>query len=223
MSPSYSIDEVASAYNQWSKTYESFENLTRDLSAMVLRQQLWPLSHHDVLEIGCGTGLNSRYLAQHSKRFLAMDFSAGMLAAARAKVSNPGASFIQRDIRNGWPLAGASVDLVVCSLVLEHIEDLGPIFKEAARVLRPGGEFFVCEYHPFRQLLGSQARFTDEASGDLILIPAYLHDVSDYLNTALENRFEIRRIDEWRDESDSSALPPRLLSLRLQTPADDTG
>ncbi len=218
MSTSHTVDEVASAYNQWSKTYEGDENLTRDLSAVVLRRLPLPLLQRDVLEIGCGTGLNSRYLAQHAKRFLAVDFSAGMLAEARANVSDAGACFVQRDIRHGWPLAVAAVDLVVCSLVLEHIADLGPIFKEAARVLRPGGVFFVCEYHPFRQLMGSQARFTDANSGNMILIPAYLHNVSDYLNTALENRFEIRRIDEWRDEDGSSALPPRLLSLRLQLP-----
>ena len=172
MSPSHTIDEVASAYNQWSKTYESVENLTRDLSAAVLRRLPLSLLHGDILEIGCGTGLNSRYLAQHSKSLLALDFSAGMLAEARVNLSGTRAGFAQREIRQGWPLAAASVDRVVCSLVLEHIEDLDPIFKEAARVLRPGGEFFVCEYHPFCQLMGSQARFTDEASGDLILIPA---------------------------------------------------
>jgi malonyl-CoA O-methyltransferase len=207
---------VACAYDQWAHTYETVENATRDLAATVLRQ--YPLHMHgrDVLETGCGTGFNTTYLAPQSRSVLAIDGSSGMLAQARTRVAAPQVRLVQCDLQYTWPLAEVSVDLVVCLLVLEHIADLYMFFQEAARVLRPGGECFVCELHPFRQLQGHQARFTEAGSGKVVLIPAYLHDVSEYVNASVQHGFEVLRMDEWRDAHDTAhTLPPRLLSLHL--------
>jgi ubiquinone/menaquinone biosynthesis C-methylase UbiE len=210
-------EEVAAAYDQWSQTYEAVENATRDLAAKVLRQYPLNLRDRDVLEVGCGTGLNTGYLASHAKELIAFDFSTGMLEQARAKTTAGNVRFAQCDIQLEWPLDKESVDLVVCILVLEHIANLDHVFQEAARVLRPGGEFFVCELHPFRQHQGCQARFTDVNSGDLVLVQAFLHDVSDYVNTSIENGFQVIRLGEWRDERDGNkAKPPRLLSLHVR-------
>jgi len=129
------IDKVASAYDDWSRTYESVENPTRVLAASAVRQQSLNLHHRDVLEIGCGTGLNTRYLAEHCRSVTALDFSAGMLAQARSNVSASNVRFVQDDIRLQWSVDDSSIDLIICTLVLEHIEDLRHIFSEAARVL----------------------------------------------------------------------------------------
>ena len=214
------MTEVTSAYDQWARTYETVENATRDLAATVLRQ--YPLYMHDrdVLETGCGTGFNTTYLAQQSRSVLAVDGSAGMLAQARARVTAPQVQLLRYDLQHAWPLADASIDLVVCLLVLEHIADLHRFFQEAARVLRPGGEGFVCELHPFRQLQGRQAQFTEAKSGQVVLIPAYLHDVSEYVNASVQQGFALLRMDEWRDAYDTMhTLPPHLLSLHLRAPS----
>lgn len=211
------MSEVAAAYDEWSSTYETCANATRDLAASVLRRQLPERLDRDVLEIGCGTGLNTRYLAARSRSVLAFDFSAGMLEQARASVVAANVRFEQQDIRSAWQTATDSVDLIVCTLVLEHIEDLHPVFSEAARVLRHGGEIFVSELHPYRQLLGGQAQFPDEATGEVNYVAAYLHDVSDYVRAWLRQGFELISLDEWRDAEDAAQLkPPRLLSFRLR-------
>ncbi|HYO62578.1 MAG TPA: methyltransferase domain-containing protein [Pyrinomonadaceae bacterium] len=218
------VDEIAGAYDRWAGTYETNENATRDMAARVIRRRFADARDGDVLEIGCGTGLNTRHLAERSRSVLAFDFSAGMLERARANVSGANVRFEQRDIRRGWPLADDAVDLVVCTLVLEHVEDLGHVFGEAARVLRPGGEFFVCELHPFRQLQGGQAQFTEHDSGRVVLVPAFLHDVSDYLNAGARHGFELLRADEWRDdEGAAKTSPPRLLSLHVRLAAKKFG
>src|SRR5215813_11136219 len=77
MSQARPMTEVASAYDQWACTYETVENATRDLAATVLRQYPLPMRNRDVLETGCGTGLNTTYLAQQSRSVLAVDGSAG--------------------------------------------------------------------------------------------------------------------------------------------------
>jgi ubiquinone/menaquinone biosynthesis C-methylase UbiE len=210
-------EEIASAYDQWSRTYEAVENATRDLAAQVLRHYSLNLRDQDVLEVGCGTGLNTGYLADHAKELIAFDFSAGMLEQARAKTTARNVRFVQCDIQLEWPLDKRSVDLVVCMLVLEHIPNLDHVFQEAARVLRPGGEFFVCELHPFKQHQGGQAQFMDVNSGNLVLVQAFLHDVSDYVNSSVQHGFQVIRLDEWRDEKgENKSKPPRLLSLHVR-------
>ena len=209
-------EEIATAYDRWSETYEAVENATRDLAARVLRQ--YPLSLRDceILEIGCGTGLNSGYLAKHAKHLTAFDVSAGMLEQARSKITAANVRFVQADIQLEWPLADGSVDLVVCMLVLEHIAKINHVFQEAARVLWPGGEFFVCEFHPFRQLQGRQARFTDETSRDLVFVRAFLHEISEYVNTSIQHGFQLIRLDEWRDDDRDQSKLPRLVSLHTR-------
>lgn len=210
-------NDIAAAYSHWSHTYETTENLTRDMAARVIRQQLSDLRDRDVLEIGCGTGLNTRHLAGVSRSVLAVDFSAGMLAQARANIRAGNVRFEQQDIRLGWNISDASLDLIACTLVLEHVEELNHIFAEAARVLRVNGEFFVCELHPFRQLQGGQAQFIDIATAQTVFVSAFLHDVSDFVNAGIRHTFEFLQITEWRDdEAGSKAAPPRLLSLLLR-------
>lgn len=220
MSKSHSADEIASAYDGWSQTYESVENPTRDLAALALRQQFADANDRDVLEIGCGTGLNTRHLAARCRSVVALDFSAGMLEQARLNVSAPNVSFVENDLRARWKVEDSSRDLIVCTLVLEHVEDLRHVFREAARVLRPGGEFLIYELHPFRQMRGGQAQFTDPRSNEVVLIPAYLHDVSDFVNASIECGFILARLGEWRDagDEDKQALP-RLLSVHVRLPA----
>ncbi len=212
--------EVASAYNQWSETYETVENATRDLAAQILRRRFPDLQGRDVLEIGCGTGVNTRYLAEQSRSVQALDFSPGMLAQARANVPANNVRFAQQDIRLPWDLPSGTVDLIVCTLVLEHIEDLEPVFTEARRVLHQGGEFFLCELHPFRQMQGRQAQFLNAETGEIVLVSAYLHDISDYLNTAIGHGFRLLHLGEWRDGEESGhEIAPRVLSVHVGIPA----
>jgi malonyl-CoA O-methyltransferase len=208
--------DVARAYDRWAASYDDDRNATRDLDAAVVRRAPLRLAGRDVLEIGCGTGKNSEWLALHARRLLALDFSAGMLAAARRRVPAPHARFVEHDVRTPWPLGAGEVDAVVGNLVLEHVEELAPIYAEAARVLRPGGQLFLCELHPTRQLLGGQAHFTDAASGATVHVPAFRHSTSEYVNAALEAGFALRALGEWLEPDAPANAPPRLLSLLLE-------
>lgn len=205
---------VQDAYDDWSASYDADRNLTRDLDAQITREMLGDRHFGSILEAGCGTGKNTAFYAQIADAVSAMDFSYDMIVRAREKVQVGNVRFLLADLTRLWPWREGCVDLVACNLVLEHIEDLSFVFGEAARVLRGGGSFFVCELHPFRQYQGKQAVFSGE-KGE-IKIPAYVHHISDFTRAAEENGLRLGDLREWWHEEDAGK-PPRTVSFLFQT------
>jgi ubiquinone/menaquinone biosynthesis C-methylase UbiE len=206
------LDSVARAYDRWCVTYDEDVNRTRDLDAQFLRTQNLGLAGRDVLELGCGTGKNTPWLSRTARALLALDFSAGMLQQAERRLAGcTNVRFLRHDLRDAWPIKDESYDRVVGNLVLEHIRDLEPILREAWRVLRCGGLCYLSELHPFRQLLGRQARFQAPGAAETELVDAYLHDVQDFIAAALGAGFVLGSLAEVRDPGAATAAVPRLL------------
>jgi malonyl-CoA O-methyltransferase len=205
--------DIQNAYNEWSDSYDSDENRTRDLDRDVIRKCLGDLHFGSILEIGCGTGKNTSFLSRIGQNVRAVDFSQGMIARAREKVQDGNVHFSLMDITRRWELENGSFDLIVCCLVLEHIENLSHVFSEAVRVLRPGGFFFIDELHPFRQYEGTKARFY--RSDEKIEVDAFVHHVSDFLKAAQGNHFSLVSLEEHWHETDGNK-PPRILSLYFE-------
>ena len=90
------------AYNNWAKTYDTIVNLTRDLEAKALRTLLKNIKVENILEIGCGTGKNSQWLAGKCKHLQSVDFSEEMLQLAKEKVKEKNIRFLQADITRQW-------------------------------------------------------------------------------------------------------------------------
>ncbi len=204
---------IQQAYTDWSATYDQDRNLTRDLDTIVTRETLANLRSSSILELGCGTGKNTALLAQIGEHVAAVDFSAGMIEKARQKLSFDNVTFIVADISQPWRFEDQSFDLVVCNLVLEHVSDLSFVFAQAFRVLRPGGQFFVSELHPFRQYQGTQARF--QRNHETTQIPAFVHNVSDFIGAGQANKLALSGMKEWWHPEDQNK-PPRLVSFMFQ-------
>jgi hypothetical protein len=95
-------------------------------------------------------------------------------------------------------------------LILEHIENLDFIFAQAFQKLERGGKFFICELHPFKQYLGSKARFETEIG--LVELDVYIHHMSEFVVNAQKNEFKILELSEWFDDPNISGIP-RLISF----------
>jgi ubiquinone/menaquinone biosynthesis C-methylase UbiE len=204
---------VQEAYDHWSATYDTDENLTRDLDQVATRDTLADLRCRSILELGCGTGKNTALLAQIGEEVHALDFSEGMLKKAKEKLGSNNVTFSLADITRQWPCADEFADLVVCNLVLEHIEDLSFIFSETFRSLVEGGRFFICELHPFRQYQGTKARF--QRNQGTTEIRAFVHHISGFLEAAEKIGLTLKGCREWWHEEDQDKTP-RLVSFMFE-------
>lgn len=92
-----------------------------------------------VLDLACGTGDFLRILRGGGHRAFGMDLSRGMLAANRT-----GLPLAQA---NGaaLPLTSGAVDGITCGYALRNFTELGAVFSEFGRVVRPGGRISLLE------------------------------------------------------------------------------
>lgn len=207
------FSDVKDAYQIWSNQYDTNDNKTRDLEGIALQNILSTINFNTVLELGCGTGKNTVWLESNSQQLTAVDFSDAMIVKATEKVNSSHVTFINADINNPWNFTNEKFDLISFSLVLEHIEDLDAIFNKAKDVTQDKGFIYIGELHPFKQYDGSKARYSTEF-GEQILT-CFTHHVSDFIQSALRNGFELYLLEEWFDNNDKTQIP-RILSLLFQ-------
>ena len=133
-----------------------------------------------------------------------------MIDKAKQKVKVENVKFSMMDISQKWVFDDHDFDLIICNLILEHIEDLSFVFSESARVLQSPGRFFLNELHPFKQYEGKKARF--DKGDEIIEVDAFLHHVSEYVKAAVASGLKLIKLEEYWHEEDQNK-PPRILSF----------
>lgn len=206
------MSNVLQAYTQWAEQYDSNKNRTRDLEALALRSVLSTIQVDQLLEIGCGTGKNTAWLITKANHVTAVDLTRAMLEKAKQRVGNAAVEFVEADINQDWNFTNKKFNAASFSLVLEHIEQLDQVFQKLSSVLLPGAIVYVGELHPFKQYLGTKARFNN-AEGTQI-VTCYTHHVSDFTSAAEKAGFQLVQLKEWFDEDNNTI--PRLLTLMFQ-------
>ncbi|HLJ50527.1 MAG TPA: class I SAM-dependent methyltransferase [Bryobacteraceae bacterium] len=100
----------------------------------------------DVLEIGCGVGRIGRELAPLCRLWTGSDVSKNMLTYASERLGQLGnVRLIQLQGEGLSELAGSSFDVVYCTNMLAHLDEIDRWYyvRDAFRVLRPGGRLFI--------------------------------------------------------------------------------
>jgi cyclopropane fatty-acyl-phospholipid synthase-like methyltransferase len=106
-----------------------------------------------VLDVACGEGRNSVWLATQGCAVEGFDISPLALAKARrlADERHVSVRFVQADIRE-WPWAPDQVDAIVCIFIqFASPEDRARLFEGFRTTLKPGGTVLLQGYAP-RQL-----------------------------------------------------------------------
>jgi len=81
------------------------------------------------------------------------------------------------------PFERGAYDLVTESLCDEHLADLTPLYREAARLLAPGGTFVIAGYHWHFLMHGIITHF-ERGPGDQVAIESHIHLTSDHVRAA---------------------------------------
>jgi SAM-dependent methyltransferase len=100
----------------------------------------------------------------------------------RARAANVYDRLLVRDMTDTGLEPGA-YDLVTEVLGDEHLRDLGPLYREAGRLLAQGGHFVIVGYHPHFLMLGIVTHF-DRPSGQPVAIESHVHLTSDHVAAA---------------------------------------
>jgi len=141
---------VARALARYDEFAEWYERWIGDAPPLIAAQAglLPAVAGARVLDLACGQGRMSRYLARLGADVLGVDVSAAMLGKARAG-GPPGITYLRADVARApawWD--GRPFDGCTCELALMDIDDLAGALATVAAVLRPGGWFVASVVHP---------------------------------------------------------------------------
>mgnify|MGYP000853328354 CR=1 FL=1 len=108
-------------------------------------QRAFSTSAH-VLDVGCGAGFLSNYLAEHGFDVTGLDASAQSLAVARRYDATGRVRYETGDAYH-LPYADGSFQAACAMDFLEHVREPGRVIAECGRVLQPGGLFFFATFN----------------------------------------------------------------------------
>jgi len=123
-----------------------YERMAASESDTMLAWRRWLASQATgvVVEIGAGTGANLPFL-ERADRIAVVEPSPSMRRRLAPLAEEAGAELVDASA-DDLPLDDASVDAVLCTLVLCSVPDLPAALDEIRRVLRPGGRLLLLEH-----------------------------------------------------------------------------
>lgn len=149
------FDQFSADYDQRMRGQLAYAGpeILRGLAEMIGLQ----FARHDILDLGCGTGLCGMAFKDIANRLDGIDLSPAMIAKAEARGIYD--NLTVGDIET-LAQTGHLYDLLTAADTLVYLGDLAPVFKAAARALKPGGTFlFTVEKAEAEFELGPKRRW----------------------------------------------------------------
>jgi SAM-dependent methyltransferase len=208
----YRTVDVRSGYGEWVDTYEK---TVKDAMDIALLDQLvtprWSQARR-VVDLGCGTGRTAAWLRRHDVGSIdGVDLTPEMLDAARSRGAHD--RLVEADVA-ATGLDAGSYDLVIASLIDEHLDDVGPLYREAARLGAAGATFVLVAYHPhFIMATGMPTHFTN-AAGEPIAIETNVHLISEHVTAGLRAGWTLIEMRERVIDDEWLALKPKWSRFR---------
>lgn len=181
-----------------------------------------------VLDLACGNGFFSAELTKTAK-VIGVDIARNLIEQARKNV--PSANFFVSSAEKMDFLDDNSMSKIVIVLAIQNMENPHLVFKECARLLKPGGSLHIVLNHPTFRVLKKSSWGWDEAAkvqyrridsylseskekiqmypGDAPSIHTYsFHRPLQYFFKTLGNQnFYVNRLEEWSSNRKSEEGP----------------
>jgi len=180
----YRTLDVRSGYGEWVPMYERTVEDAMDIALLdALTTPHWA-AMRTAADLGCGTGRTGAWLRKRGVEAIdGVDVTPEMLAVARE--TGVYRSLVEADVASTG-LDTSGYDLVVASLVDEHLTDLRPLYREAWRLAKNDGLLVLVGFHPhFIMAFGVPTHF-DSASGEPVAIETHVHMLSEHVTAAMD-------------------------------------
>jgi SAM-dependent methyltransferase len=191
-------------YAEWAPTYEATVVDAMDLELLAeLRSVGWTGAAAD---LGCGTGRTGAWMRSRGVEAIdGVDVTPEMLQVAKAR--HVYRRLVESDVLAS-ALASGSYDLVVASLVDDHLPALAPLHAEAARLLRPGGAFVTASFHPHFVMATGMPTHFENAAGEPVAIDTHIHLLSEHFAAGSDAGLTLAELSERLVDDAWIALKP---------------
>jgi len=190
----YRTTDVRTGYGEWVATYERTVEDAMDIALLeTLTTPSWA-TRRRAADLGCGTGRTGAWLLGRGVAAIdGVDLTPEMLAVARSRGIYR--HLIEADVA-ATGLPSAAYDLVTVCLVDEHLAELAPLYREAFRLVAPGGVLVLVAFHPHFIIAAGMPTHYTSAAGEPVAIDTHVHLLSDHVTAALAAGWTLAELRE---------------------------
>jgi malonyl-CoA O-methyltransferase len=178
-------------YNKWAVTYHVEDNPIKKLSDEFIKSQLGELKGKSILDAGCGTGkfcaIAVESGAEHVK---GIDLSPRMIEEAKKNCEQATFECADLSIKE----IKEKYDVIICGLVLGHIDSLERVFANLVNALKSGGHLILTDFHPLQTIMKSKRTFSHD--GKTFEVAHTLHPLDEYFKLLTKHHINIIGIKE---------------------------
>ena len=140
-------DACGEAFDRFTTAGDSYSD---NIERPAIEQLIGEVNGARSLDIGCGSGTYSTWLAERGARVVGVDLSSTMISLARARARERGIELelCVADISKPLPFGEAEFDLIFTATALHYVENLGNALKEIAKAMKPGAQLVASALHP---------------------------------------------------------------------------
>lgn len=184
------------AYNLWAENYDDQPHnlmLAWDEEIFSVLLNSIDIRNKILTDVGCGTGRHwQKIFDKNPKQVFGYDVSEGMLKKLKEKFPHATTHLLSG---NKLPeLQDESVDCVLSTLTIAHIQNAEQALREWNRVLKPGGTMIITDYHP--EVLAKGGKRTFSYHEKTIAIKNYVHTIDDIKEATGQLGLQVLRLVE---------------------------
>ena len=142
--------------NVWDREYQNPKLVTKNdgpnadtlrFLKFLKKEQKYRVEDKNILDLGCGTGRNSNYLAEKGNKVIGIEIAKTALEIAKSRAKEAGVEVDYRlgDIGAPYDIEDESIDIILDVTSSNSLDEVGRhvYLKEVSRVLKSGGYVFV--------------------------------------------------------------------------------